>query len=63
LKLIESDTIQTKSLCPECKKVIDAIVYEKDGKVLLDKACPEHGTFKDVYWSDAALYKKFRIRT
>jgi hypothetical protein len=51
--------MQTKSLCPECKKVIDTIVYEEDGKVLLEKACPEHGTFKDVYWSDAALYKKF----
>ncbi len=51
--------MQTKSLCPECKKVIDTTVYEENGQVLLKKTCPEHGTFKDVYWSDAALYKKF----
>ena len=51
--------MQTKSLCPECKKVIDATVYEENGQVLLKKTCPEHGTFSDVYWSDAALYKKF----
>ena len=51
--------MQTKSLCPECKKVIDATGYEEDGQMLLKKTCPEHGTFKDVYWSDAALYKKF----
>jgi len=54
-----SDTMQTKSLCPECKKVIDATVYEENGQMLLKKNCPEHGTFTDVYWSDAALYKKF----
>lgn len=52
-------TMQTKSLCPECLKVIDAEVYEENGQILMRKACPEHGTFRDVYWSDAALYKKF----
>ncbi|HIE31408.1 MAG TPA: radical SAM protein, partial [Methanosarcinales archaeon] len=51
--------MQTKSLCPECKKVIDTTVYEKNGQVLLDKTCAEHGTFRDVYWSDAALYSRF----
>ena len=54
-----SDTMQTKSLCPECKKVIDATVYRENGQVLLKKTCTEHGTFKDVYWSDAALYERF----
>ena len=26
--------MQTKSLCPECKKVIDTIVYEEDGRYI-----------------------------
>ncbi|MEA3324965.1 MAG: hypothetical protein U9Q37_07490 [Euryarchaeota archaeon] len=51
--------MQTKSLCPECKQVIDATIYEENGQVLLKKTCAEHGTFNDVQWSDAALYKKF----
>jgi len=58
-KVGESDIMQTKSLCPECKQVINATVYEENGQVLFEKTCAEHGTFNDVYWSDAALYKKF----
>jgi len=48
----------TKSLCPECKRVVDAVVYAEDGKVWIEKKCPEHGYFKDVYWSDYELYKR-----
>lgn len=40
-----------KSLCPECLKVVNAKVYEKDGAVYMSKACREHGEFEDVYWS------------
>lgn len=25
----------------------------------MEKECPDHGNFKDVYWSDATLYRKF----
>lgn len=25
----------------------------------MEKTCPEHGYFKDVYWSDASLYMRF----
>ena len=51
--------MKTKSLCPQCLKVIDADVYEEDGKLLMKKSCEEHGEFDDIYWSDADLYKKF----
>jgi len=47
---------QTESLCPECFKVIPATIYEEDGKVYLDKTCPEHGDFNDVYWGDYEQY-------
>ena len=51
--------MKTKSLCPQCLKVIDADVYEEDGKILMKKSCEEHGEFDDIYWSDADLYEKF----
>ena len=49
---------QTGSVCPECGKYLDATLFEKDGKVYMDKTCPEHGKFCDVYWSDLELYLK-----
>lgn len=49
---------KTGSICPECGKVLEATLYEKDGKVYIDKVCPEHGKFSDIYWSDAELYLK-----
>jgi len=51
--------MKTKSLCPQCLKVVDAEVYEEDGKILMKKRCEEHGEFDDIYWSDADLYEKF----
>jgi len=50
---------KTKSLCPECMEVIEASVVEDGGKALIRKSCPKHGSFEDVYWSDAELYKRF----
>jgi len=53
---------KTKSICPECLKVLDATIFEEDNVVYIRKTCPEHGTFQDVYWSDYEQYlraKKF----
>ena len=49
---------KTGSLCPECKARITAEIYEENGKVMIKKTCPEHGEFKDVYWSDVELFLK-----
>lgn len=49
---------KTGSICPECGKIIEATLVERDGKVYMDKECPEHGKFSDVYWSDVELYLK-----
>ena len=46
----------TRSICPECGKIIDAEYYEKDGKVYAKKTCPEHGEFDNVIWSDVKKY-------
>ena len=48
----------TKSLCPECGKPLDAEVYDEDGKVFIKKTCDEHGEFINTYWSDDGLYNR-----
>uniref|UniRef100_A0A7C3RAL2 Radical SAM protein n=1 Tax=Archaeoglobus fulgidus TaxID=2234 RepID=A0A7C3RAL2_ARCFL len=49
---------RTKSLCPDCLKILEAEVYEENGKVMIRKVCDEHGEFVDVYWGDAEMFKK-----
>ena len=49
---------KTQSICPECGKIIEANIFARDGKVYMEKTCPEHGVFSDVYWSDVDLYLK-----
>jgi len=49
----------TKSICPECQAVIDAQIEKRDGQVLVSKTCSHHGTFNDVYFSDASMYDRF----
>jgi len=48
----------TQSLCPECTQVIDAVIREDNGKVVMEKRCAEHGEFRDIVYSDAKLYLK-----
>ena len=48
----------TESICPKCNKKLPAIIYEKDGKVMIKKTCDIHGDFEDVYWSDYNMYLK-----
>ena len=36
-----------------------ARIVEENGKIFLEKTCNEHGFFKEVYWSDAKMFKKF----
>lgn len=57
---LESEYMKkTKSLCPECMKVIDASIFEEDGKIIIEKNCKDHGEFKDICWSNSDFYKKF----
>jgi len=50
---------ETKSVCPVCSKLLPARIVEEDNKVFLEKTCPTHGSFKEVYWSDAKLFRRF----
>jgi len=54
----------TQSICPDCLleddnvNVIDATLYEDDGKVMYKKTCETHGDFLDVYWGDVKMFKR-----
>ena len=52
------------SVCPACFQEgkihkIDAKVIEEDGKVYIVKECEKHGSFKDIYFSDVNVYKRW----
>src|SRR5271157_235992 len=53
---------QTKSVCPECIKQIDAniVLDEVDGQdaVLMRKICDEHGFFQDIISRNPAEYER-----
>jgi uncharacterized radical SAM superfamily Fe-S cluster-containing enzyme len=47
---------QTQSLCPVCRTVVDAILEEIDGRVVMSKTCVDHGAFDTVISSNASHY-------
>ena len=46
----------TRSICPQCKAVIDAQIIIRDNKVFMRKRCPSHGWFEGIISSDAQMY-------
>ncbi len=50
---------KTKSLCPVCNTVIEAEIVEEDGGVWIHRSCRDHGSFRDLYWSDVDMYRRF----
>ena len=48
----------TKSLCPECGRPVDAEVYDEGGKVYIKKTCSVHGEFINTYWNDVETYDR-----
>ena len=50
----------TKSLCPECGKPLDAEVYDEGGKVYIKKTCSVHGEFINTYWNDVETYDRVK---
>ncbi len=49
-------TVET--LCPECGCILLGRYYVKDGRVMIEKTCPEHGYFRDCINSNVRLYLK-----
>lgn len=48
----------TRSICPGCKKVIDAHIVLRDDRVFMQKKCSQHGFFEVEISSDAEYYVK-----
>ena len=46
----------TRSICPDCRKVIDGQVILRDNKVYMRKRCPDCGPFEALVYGDAAAY-------
>lgn len=47
---------RAESLCPMCLKRLDAKKIIEDGRVYLEKTCPEHGSFRTLIWDEAQSY-------
>jgi uncharacterized radical SAM superfamily Fe-S cluster-containing enzyme len=50
----------TQSICPRCKTVLDAELLDRDGRVVLRRACPDHGVFEAVIYGDADRYREIQ---
>jgi len=49
----------TRSICPECRKVMDAKMLLRDDKVYMSKRCPTCGPFEGLVYGDAQAYVAF----
>lgn len=50
-------THPTQAYCITCKKVVPAAVLEEAGRLYLEQACPECGSWRSLIEHDAELYK------
>jgi 7,8-dihydro-6-hydroxymethylpterin dimethyltransferase len=46
----------TRSICPRCRRVIDAQIILRDNKVFMRKRCPQCGPFEALVYGDAQAY-------
>src|SRR2546427_10656866 len=46
----------TRSICPDCRRVIDAHILLRDNRVYMRKRCPDHGPFEALVYGDAEAY-------
>lgn len=46
----------TRSICPVCRRAVDAQVLLREGKVFLRRRCPEHGLAEALVYGDAEAY-------
>jgi uncharacterized radical SAM superfamily Fe-S cluster-containing enzyme len=48
----------TRSLCPTCRRLLDAKLIVRRRRVYLKKHCPDHGGFEDLVCSDIAYFDR-----
>ncbi len=47
---------KTESICPVCQRKLEAELTEVDGKIVVTKTCPEHGTFSSTHWQSQKVF-------
>jgi len=52
--------IPTRSLCPECREIIDAELVDENNQVVMHKHCAEHGEFLELISTDKGFFLKMR---
>lgn len=51
---------KTRSVCPICLKNLPAsLSQEADGRIFLEKVCPEHGTFRVPVWQGKVDFERW----
>ena len=50
----------TRSVCPECRQLVDAHIVERRGRVVMRSWCPDHGWTEALVSSDAQQYRDAR---
>jgi uncharacterized radical SAM superfamily Fe-S cluster-containing enzyme len=48
----------TRSLCPHCRRLVDAKIVTRDRRVYFRKRCPEHGVIEDFVCADVGYYDR-----
>ena len=51
---------KTMTVCPECKLIVQGIIYKDGDNVMIRKFCPEHKWNVEKYWEDYDMYMKMR---
>jgi len=51
---------RTKTVCPECKLIIDGTIYKDGDNVMIRKHCEDHGWTIEKYWEDYDMYIKMK---
>ena len=55
---------ETRSVCPVCLKNIPARLSRgSDGKIVLEKACPDHGSFRVPVWAGKLDFEQWLLGT
>ena len=49
----------TRSICPNCRRVIDAKILLRDNNVYMSKRCPQCGPFMALIYADAEAYVSY----
>lgn len=56
--IFEKKMNQVQSLCPECLKIIPAVIRETAAGVVMEKVCPNHGPFQATISTDLETYDR-----